>query len=149
MSARDEAETWGQLRDLGVTVVPYLLEAYRSFRKSEGRVAGFSFHWVRANKPRRHFGWKLKPCPTERPELALFVAQLAANALWTWLLFVWQQGGLAFGEILLLWGLCGHGDRVLAIAPIGRCAAAALRGVGHFRLRAHPFGVEAQPGLLA
>jgi tryptophan-rich sensory protein len=37
--------------------------------------------------------------------LVLFVLQLAANALWTWLFFVWQQGGLAFAEILLLWGL--------------------------------------------
>ena len=37
--------------------------------------------------------------------LALFVVQLAANALWTWLFFVWQQGGLAFAEILLLWVL--------------------------------------------
>jgi ABC-type thiamine transport system substrate-binding protein len=38
-SARDEQETWAQLRGLGVTVVPYLLEAYRTFRKSRGRVS--------------------------------------------------------------------------------------------------------------
>ena len=37
--------------------------------------------------------------------LLLFVVQLAANALWTWLFFVWQQGGLAFAEILLPWAL--------------------------------------------
>jgi tryptophan-rich sensory protein len=37
--------------------------------------------------------------------LVLFVVQLAANALWTWLFFVWHQGGLAFAEIVLLWGL--------------------------------------------
>ena len=37
--------------------------------------------------------------------LVLFVVQLAANALWTWLFFVWQQGALAFAEILLLWAL--------------------------------------------
>jgi translocator protein len=35
--------------------------------------------------------------------LALFVAQLALNALWTWLFFAWRRGGLAFGEIVLLW----------------------------------------------
>ena len=35
--------------------------------------------------------------------LALFVAQLTANALWTWLFFVWQQGALAFIEIAALW----------------------------------------------
>jgi hypothetical protein len=44
-SARDEAETWAQLRDLGVTVVPYLLEAYRTFRKSKGRVS-LVFHAI-------------------------------------------------------------------------------------------------------
>jgi tryptophan-rich sensory protein len=37
--------------------------------------------------------------------LALFIAQLAANALWSWLFFAWRQGGLAFAEVLLLWCL--------------------------------------------
>ena len=37
------------------------------------------------------------------PTLALFLFQLAVNALWTWLFFVWHLGGLAFAEILLLW----------------------------------------------
>jgi benzodiazapine receptor len=37
--------------------------------------------------------------------LGLFVIQLAANALWTWLFFVWQQGLWAFVEVLLLWML--------------------------------------------
>lgn len=37
--------------------------------------------------------------------LTLFVVQLAANALWTWLFFAWRQGGLAFAEILVLWCL--------------------------------------------
>ena len=40
-----------------------------------------------------------------RAALALFVAQLLANALWTWLFFAWGRGGLAFAEILLLWAL--------------------------------------------
>ena len=35
--------------------------------------------------------------------LAMFVVQLALNALWTWLFFAWRQGGAAFGEIGLLW----------------------------------------------
>jgi translocator protein len=39
------------------------------------------------------------------PALTLFVLQLAANALWTWLFFVWHRGALAFAEILLLWAL--------------------------------------------
>ncbi len=37
--------------------------------------------------------------------LTLYVVQLALNALWTWLFFVWHQGGLAFAEIIMLWAL--------------------------------------------
>lgn len=37
--------------------------------------------------------------------LVLFLAQLAVNALWTWLFFAWKQGGWAFAEILVLWVL--------------------------------------------
>ncbi len=35
--------------------------------------------------------------------LSLFLFQLAVNALWTWLFFVWHLGCLAFVEILFLW----------------------------------------------
>jgi len=34
--------------------------------------------------------------------LRLFLAQLALNALWSWLFFVWRRGSLAFGEVLIL-----------------------------------------------
>lgn len=37
--------------------------------------------------------------------LNLNLAQLAVNALWSWLFFAWNQGALAFLEILLLWML--------------------------------------------
>ena len=37
--------------------------------------------------------------------LTLFLVQLAVNALWTWLFFVWRMGALAFVEIVLLWAL--------------------------------------------
>ncbi len=37
--------------------------------------------------------------------LSFFVVQLAFNALWSWLFFVWHQGALSFYEILLLWSL--------------------------------------------
>ena len=37
--------------------------------------------------------------------LWLFIAQLAANALWSWLFFSWHKGALAFYEILILWVL--------------------------------------------
>lgn len=37
-----------------------------------------------------------------RVALAVFLVQLAVNALWSWLFFAWQQGGLAFAEVVLL-----------------------------------------------
>jgi len=37
--------------------------------------------------------------------LTLFVAQLAANALWSWLFFAWHQGALAAVEVLVLLAL--------------------------------------------
>ncbi len=54
----------------------------------------------------------------------LFVAQLAVNALWSWLFFRWHLGALAFGWIVLL--------LVMIVATIGlfarvdRAAAALL-----------------------
>ena len=40
-----------------------------------------------------------------RRALSLFIFQLAANAIWTWIFFVWKQGALAFIEILILLAL--------------------------------------------
>lgn len=37
-----------------------------------------------------------------RPAL-LFLLQLLANGLWTWLFFEWKLGALAFAEVILLW----------------------------------------------
>jgi translocator protein len=37
--------------------------------------------------------------------LGLFFVQLAANALWSWLFFVWRSGAWAFVEVILLWCL--------------------------------------------
>ncbi|MBT8121337.1 MAG: tryptophan-rich sensory protein [Gammaproteobacteria bacterium] len=47
--------------------------------------------------------WRARGFAGARFALLLFMAQLGVNALWTWLFFVWHQGGLAFAEILLLW----------------------------------------------
>lgn len=47
--------------------------------------------------------WKERGFVGARTALALFIAQLVANALWTWLFFAWQGPGLAFAEILILW----------------------------------------------
>ncbi|MFT3784062.1 MAG: TspO/MBR family protein [Nibricoccus sp.] len=35
--------------------------------------------------------------------LWLFVAQLAANSLWSWLFFAWHLGAFAFVEVIVLW----------------------------------------------
>ena len=37
--------------------------------------------------------------------LSLFVVQICANALWSWLFFVWRNGVGAFGEALVLLAL--------------------------------------------
>jgi benzodiazapine receptor len=37
--------------------------------------------------------------------LTLYLAQLALNALWSWLFFGWHHGALAFADIVVLWAL--------------------------------------------
>jgi tryptophan-rich sensory protein len=52
--------------------------------------------------------WRVQraaPAGGARSELTLYVVQLAANALWTWLFFAWHRGAWAFVEILVLWML--------------------------------------------
>ncbi len=49
--------------------------------------------------------WRIGGFRAAKPALTLFLVQLAFNALWTWLFFAWQRGGLAFAEILVLWVL--------------------------------------------
>lgn len=49
--------------------------------------------------------WRVGGFRAARFALALFLAQLAINALWSWLFFGWQRGALAFADILLLWAL--------------------------------------------
>ena len=49
--------------------------------------------------------WRAHGLRRARLALTLFVAQLVANALWTWLFFVLHQGALSVLEILLLWAL--------------------------------------------
>lgn len=49
--------------------------------------------------------WRARGFADARKALLVFIAQLAANALWTWLFFVWRWGGAAFAEILVLWAL--------------------------------------------
>lgn len=46
--------------------------------------------------------WRERGWERARTPLLLFLAQLACNALWTWLFFAWRRGGLALAEIVLL-----------------------------------------------
>ncbi|MBP5979140.1 MAG: tryptophan-rich sensory protein [Halomonas sp.] len=47
--------------------------------------------------------WLVWREPGARTALTVFVIQLALNALWSWLFFVWQLGAIAFIATLALW----------------------------------------------
>lgn len=49
--------------------------------------------------------WRTGGFSQRRIALTLFLLQLAFNALWSWIFFAWQLGGLAFLDIVLLWFL--------------------------------------------
>lgn len=46
--------------------------------------------------------WRARGWSGARTALVLFLAQLACNALWTWLFFAWRLGGLALADIVVL-----------------------------------------------
>ena len=47
--------------------------------------------------------WRERGRAGAKLAIRLFLAQLALNALWTWLFFAWRMGGGAFAEIVVLW----------------------------------------------
>lgn len=47
--------------------------------------------------------WRVRGFDSAPRTLALFIAQLAANALWSWLFFAWHQGAWAFAGVVALW----------------------------------------------
>ncbi len=49
--------------------------------------------------------WREPHAPFQKAALTVYIVQLGANALWTWLFFVWRKGRFAFYEIVLLWAL--------------------------------------------
>lgn len=49
--------------------------------------------------------WKKRGFRQARSALGLYIGQLAANALWSWLFFAWHQGAMASAEIVVLWFL--------------------------------------------
>lgn len=59
-----------------------------------------------------------------RPALTLYVAQLVANSLWSWLFFGWRMGAFAFAEVVVLWVLILA--TMLAFWRVSRVAALLL-----------------------
>lgn len=49
--------------------------------------------------------WRTAGFPRARLAVFLYVAQLAVNALWSWLFFAWRLGALAFAGVVILWML--------------------------------------------
>lgn len=47
--------------------------------------------------------WRVASFDAARLALLLYLVQLALNTLWSWLFFAWQNGLLAFIEIIFLW----------------------------------------------
>lgn len=68
--------------------------------------------------------WRTVGLRTAAVALSLFVIQLVANALWTWLYFRFHLGAIAFAEILVLWLLIL--STILAFWRIRRTAAVLL-----------------------
>ena len=49
--------------------------------------------------------WRERDASHRVAALTLFIAQLCANSLWSWLFFAWRNGALAFAEVLVLLAL--------------------------------------------
>ncbi len=49
--------------------------------------------------------WRQRQRHDVHPALGLYLLQLAANALWSWLFFGWHRGAFAFADVLVLWAL--------------------------------------------
>jgi len=46
--------------------------------------------------------WREQEAKHRTLGLSLFVVQLCANALWSWLFFAWRMGAAAFADVMLL-----------------------------------------------
>jgi tryptophan-rich sensory protein len=68
--------------------------------------------------------WRAHGWPGAATALRLFVAQLIANALWTWVFFDWRLGALAMAEIAVLWALIA--GAIVAFWRLHRVAALML-----------------------
>lgn len=68
--------------------------------------------------------WRERGFRIARVPLGLYVAQLVANALWTWLFFVLHLGALSMAEIVVLWLLIAA--TLFSFWPVHRVAALLL-----------------------
>lgn len=65
--------------------------------------------------------WRERGFARARGALGLFIAQLALNALWSWLFFAWHRGAFAFVDIVALLALIVA--TVVSFAKIRKVAA--------------------------
>lgn len=68
--------------------------------------------------------WRRRGFDGARSALIVFIVQLAFNALWSWLFFVWRQGALAFLDTVILG--CLIGAAIVSFWRISRLAALLL-----------------------
>ena len=68
--------------------------------------------------------WRERDASNLVAALTLFMAQLCANALWSWLFFAWRNGALAFAEVLGLLALIAA--TVVVFGRISRLAGALM-----------------------
>ena len=68
--------------------------------------------------------WRVHGLRNASTALTLFIVQLGANALWTWLFFAWHKGAMAMAEIAVLWVLIVA--TIAAFWPLQRTAALLL-----------------------
>jgi len=101
-------------------------EWYASLRKPAWNPPGWIFGpvWTALYTMMAVAAWLVWRCggwAAQRRPLALFLVQLALNALWTPLFFGLHRPGLAFAEIVLLW--LAIAATLVAFRPVSRAAA--------------------------
>lgn len=65
--------------------------------------------------------WRERSAIRQITALTLFLVQLCANALWSWLFFAWHNGAFAFADVLILTALISA--TVIVFWRISRLAA--------------------------
>lgn len=68
--------------------------------------------------------WRERSARHRGAAITLFIAQLCANSLWSWLFFSWRNGAVAFAEVLVLLALIAA--TIAAFWRISRWAGALM-----------------------